>query len=114
MLDIPAAPTDLVGTAISTNTIRWSFTDNANGEQGVRIYDTGNTLMKECVGENITYCDEDNLDENSQYTRYIVAYNYEATSPQSNTASRYTLVSIPTLLVTQKLILQYLLHPPNL
>ncbi len=96
-LDLPGTPTNLVGQALSTTSIRWSFTDNANGEQGIKIYDQDNTLVKTCTGENITYCDETTLSENTQYTRYAVAYNTEADSSGSNTDSVYTLISVPTL-----------------
>ena len=34
----PATPTNVAGTALSTTSIRWSFTDNANNENGFRLY----------------------------------------------------------------------------
>ena len=97
MLDVPSPATNLTGTALTTGSIRWSFTDNANSETGVYLYDGSNNLIKTCGGSNITYCDETGLQENTQYTRYIVVYNTEANSPASNTASAYTLLSPPTL-----------------
>ncbi len=96
-LDIPVSPTTLSGTGLSTTSIRWSFTDNANGEDGIRIYDEENNLVKTCVGENLTYCDETGLLENKQYTRYVKAYNSEAESQASNSDSVYTLISVPEI-----------------
>lgn len=97
MLDVPAAATNLHGVPLSTTSIRWTFEDNSSSETGVRLYDSGGTLIKTCGGSDITYCDEDGLSENTQYTRYIIVYNTEAVSSPSNTASSYTLVSVPTL-----------------
>ncbi|MGI6423118.1 MAG: DUF2341 domain-containing protein [Candidatus Dojkabacteria bacterium] len=102
MLNIPAAPTNLTATALSTTSIRWTFDDNATGEEGVMLYDQNDNLQKICIGENITSCDEENLSENTQYTRYVVAYNSEAESNPSNTKSIYTLVSTPILTLVGK------------
>ncbi|MDX9739520.1 MAG: fibronectin type III domain-containing protein, partial [Candidatus Dojkabacteria bacterium] len=97
MLDVPNPVSDLSGEALSTTSIRWSFVDNSNGESGIRLYDQGDTLVKTCVGENLPFCDEDGLDENTQYTRYAIVYNDEAQSPASQSAQRYTLLSVPTV-----------------
>jgi len=97
MLNIPNSVTEFKGTPLSTNSIRWEFTDNANGEEGIMLYDQNNTLKVTCSGENITYCDEENLDENTQYSRYAVVFNSETESSPSNNASTYTLVSVPTI-----------------
>lgn len=97
MLDVPPAVTNLVGVALSTSSIRWTFTDNSSSETGVHLYNSNGTLIKTCGGSNITYCDEEGLLENTQYSRYIVVYNTEAVSAPSSTASAYTLVSVPTL-----------------
>ena len=98
MLDIPDAATNLTAVALSTTSIRWEFEDNATGEEGVMLYDETDTLQKICIGENLTFCVEENLDENTQYTRYAVIYNNEAESTPSNSDSIYTLISAPTLL----------------
>jgi len=97
MLDVPNSVTEFRGTPLSTTSIRWEFTDNANGEEGIMLYDENDSLKVTCTGENITYCDEENLDENTQYTRYAVVFNNEAESSPSNSASVYTLVSVPTI-----------------
>lgn len=98
MLDIPDAATNLTAVALSTTSIRWEFEDNATGEEGVMLYDETDTLQKICIGENLTFCVEEDLDENTQYTRYAVIYNSEAESQPSNSDSIYTLISTPTLL----------------
>ena len=95
---VPLAPTMTQAEALSTTSIRWNFTDNATDEVGFKIYDTDNNLIATCEGVNLTYCDETGLSENTQYTRKVVAYNANGDSDYSSNASRYTLVSAPTIL----------------
>lgn len=98
MADQPEAPTSLSSVALSTTSIRWGFTDNSDNELGFKLYDGDDNLIKTCVGENINYCDETGLDSNTQYTRYVVAYNSEIESNPSNEDSRYTLSEVPDVI----------------
>ena len=90
----PAAPSNVTGTALSANSIRWSFTDNANNENGFRLY-SGVTKLLEQETQNLAYIDETGLQPNTTYTRSIRAY--EGTL-QSLTASGTgsTLSTAPT------------------
>ena len=94
---VPLAPTILQAEALSTTSIRWNFTDNATDEDGFKVYDTNDNLLVTCAGANLTYCDETGLSTNTQYTRKIVAYNANGNSDFSGNASRYTLMSVPTI-----------------
>jgi len=97
MLDVPNTVTEFKGTPLTTTSMRWEFVDNASGEEGIMLYDENDILKVTCVGQNLTYCDEENLSENTQYTRYAIVFNNEAESSPSNSASAYTLVSVPTI-----------------
>jgi len=88
----PAAPTGLVGTPLSTTSIRWGFTDNANNEVGDRLYD-GATQLIQSETINANYIDETGLAPNTSYTRSVKAYAgvYESAGA---TGTGYTL-SVP-------------------
>ncbi len=96
----PAAPTAVPAQALSTSSIRWNFVDNANNEVGFKVLDGLGEVKATCVGENLTYCDETGLQANTQYTRYIVAYNNNGDSLQSSAVSRYTETSVPAVSIT--------------
>ncbi|MHC1716330.1 MAG: glycine-rich domain-containing protein [Candidatus Dojkabacteria bacterium] len=94
----PNAPTIGNPQALSVDTIRWNFTDNADNEEGFILVDENDTFIKYCLGENLTYCDETGLEENTQYERKIKAYNTLGESVSSDSVLAYTLLSAPTIL----------------
>lgn len=94
---IPDTPTIGTPQALTTTSIRWTFTDNADDELGFKIYDTESNLKATCVGENLTYCDETGLSENTEYIRVVVAYNAYGNSDDSSSATQYTLISKPVI-----------------
>ncbi|NLN76457.1 MAG: hypothetical protein GX139_09105 [Armatimonadetes bacterium] len=69
----PAAPTNVSGAALSTSSIRWNFTDNANNEIGHRVYD-GAAKVGEREAFDINYVDETGLAANTTYNRTVKAY----------------------------------------
>ena len=93
----PTAPTIGSSGALTTTSLRWNFTDNADDETGFKVYDNGGTpaLKVTCATANLTYCDETSLSVNTQYTRKVVAYNDVGNSSYSSTASKYTLATTP-------------------
>ncbi len=93
----PAAPSSTAAQGLSTTSIRWNFTDNANNEIGFKVYDENDVLMVTCAQSDLTYCDETGLSPNTQYTRKITAYNAQGESGFSDTVSRYTLIGDPTI-----------------
>ena len=94
---VPDAPTMDSPEALSTTSIRWNFTDNADDETGFKVYDNLNNLVATCATPDLTYCDETGLSANTEYTRKVVSYNASGESEFSTTASAYTLTSVPTI-----------------
>lgn len=80
----PIAGTPL---ALSSDTIRWYFTDTATNESGFRIIDNSNgsdTIVADSgpnVATNLSHLDETGLKPSTQYcNRSVTAYNGAATS----------------------------------
>lgn len=101
-LAVPAAPSSFTGTAVSTTSITWSFTDNASTENGFLVQDTGNTtkctVASASSGTSSTVtCTETGLTANTSYTRKAVAYNDAGNSTASSTATVSTLTGTVTL-----------------
>ncbi len=93
----PSNPTIGTPTALSSSSIRWNFTDNADNETGFKIYTTTSNLVASSSSSNLTYIDETGLSENTQYARHVRAYNEFGDSANSSLSSYiYTLVDPPT------------------
>ncbi|NLN75592.1 MAG: hypothetical protein GX139_04735 [Armatimonadetes bacterium] len=88
----PAAPTNVSGTALSTTSIRWNFTDKANNEIGHRVYN-GSTKVAEREVIDISYVDEADLQPNTTYNRTVKAYAGTLTSVGANGSG--TTLSVP-------------------
>lgn len=97
-ISAPNAPTIGTPQAISTTSVRWTFTDNASNETGFKVYDGANALKATCASADLTYCDETGLSVNTLYNdRYVVAYNGLGNSANSATAAGiYTLANVPS------------------
>ncbi len=91
---LPPAPANFLGTALSTTTIQWSW-DNVANEDGYRIY-TSTDGFKVEVSTDITIWSEGGLNPNTQYGRYVKAFNGFGESSSSNSDTRYTLANSPT------------------
>ena len=83
-------------TVLSSSAIRWNFTDNADNETGFNLYDNTNILATSSATANLTYLTETGLSENTQYTRYVKAYNSFGESASSSATSTFTLMDAPT------------------
>ncbi|MEW6040184.1 MAG: fibronectin type III domain-containing protein [Elusimicrobiota bacterium] len=93
-LQVPNAPTEFTGIPISTSIINWLWADNSNDELGFCIKtSTGGTIA--ILPANTTFWTEQNLQANTQYSRYVAAYNASGESEPSNSSSKYTLVANP-------------------
>lgn len=97
--NVPTSPTSLASQALSTTSIRWNFIDNSDDEVGFRVLDSLGEVKATCEGEDLEYCDETGLSPNTQYTRYIVAYNANGNSDNSDAVSRFTLIGNPILTI---------------
>jgi hypothetical protein len=92
----PKIPTISVPTTLSSSAIRWNFTDNSSYEISFRVYTNADAIATSSATANLTYLDETGLSENTQYTRYVKAYNSYGESASSSATSTYTLADTPT------------------
>jgi len=94
----PTAPSNLMSTAQTTNSISisWGSSTDDDGVSGYNIYMNG-SFYNSISGTSATIFP---LDENTTYSFYVVAYDpYGAGSPPSNTISVKTLATAPTQVV---------------
>jgi subtilisin family serine protease len=90
----PAAPTNLVATALSAGTIQLTWTDNASSESGFKIERSsggGSFLQIATVGADVTTYNNLYLSPNTTYTYRVRAYDSTYDSLYSNTATATTL-----------------------
>jgi len=92
LAEVPAAPSSFSGTAQSDSSIEWSWTDNSNDESGFAVFGS----IVGTVNAGVTSYLESDKSANTQYARSVKAYNDAGYSEGSNTASVYTLASVPT------------------
>jgi len=92
---VPAAPSDLVATAVSARQINLSWKDNSTNEEGFRIERCkGSTCTNfaqiATVGANVTTYANTGLNKNTTYRYRVRAYNASGTSGYSNIAAATT------------------------
>jgi len=92
----PATPTITSPTVLSSSAIRWNFTDNADNETGFRVYTNADAIATSSATAGLSSLTETGLSENTQYTRYVKAYNSYGESASSSATSTYTLADTPT------------------
>jgi len=95
---VPTAPSSFAGTAASSTSITWTWTDNASNETGFKLYNSSNTLIATISTANTASYTETGLTASTSYTRKIVAYNGAGNSSYSSSASVTTDsgVTVPT------------------
>lgn len=90
----PAAPTNLVATAVSSSQINLTWTDNAADETGFSIERcsgiTCSFTQIATVGANVTSYANTGLSASTSYSYRVRAYNTAGNSDYSNTASAVT------------------------
>jgi fibronectin type 3 domain-containing protein len=92
-LPLPAAPSNLAATAVSSGQINLSWTDNSNNESGFRIYrstDGVNFLWYYTPGANATSFSDTGRTAGTLYYYRVLSYNANGISDFSNTASATT------------------------
>ncbi len=92
---VPAAPTNLVATAVSRSQINLSWADNATNETGFRIErckgaTCTNFTQIATVGANVTSYSNTGLSSNTSYRYRVRAYNASGNSAYSNIAAAAT------------------------
>ncbi|MFA4967753.1 MAG: fibronectin type III domain-containing protein, partial [Candidatus Margulisiibacteriota bacterium] len=95
----PSAPSNFSGTALSQNSIRWTWQDNATDESSCVLFNSGGTAIA-TVGASVTSHDESGLLSNTSYSRSVKAFNANGYSNSSNTKETYTMAGVPTELAT--------------
>ncbi len=88
---LPTAPSGLSGTAESTTTITWSWTDNSGNETGFKVEDSSNNSKSGNLAAGTTSWQETSLSPNTSYTRHIHAFNTSGDSSSSGNATTVTL-----------------------
>jgi hypothetical protein len=94
---LPNAPSSFLGTAASTTSITWNWTDNATNENGFYVMDNSNNIVCTVASANTTTCTETGLTPNTSYTRKVVAYNAAGNSTASSTSNAVTYSIAPTV-----------------
>ncbi|MGH7672149.1 MAG: fibronectin type III domain-containing protein, partial [Gemmatimonadales bacterium] len=101
-VSLPAAPSNLVASAVSSSQINLSWTDNASNESGFRIercIGASCTSFAEIatVGVNATSYQNSSLSASTSYSYRVQTYNTGGNSAYSNTAAATTqaAVSLP-------------------
>ncbi|MBU2652693.1 MAG: fibronectin type III domain-containing protein, partial [Bacteroidetes bacterium] len=89
----PTAPTGLTATEVTNLSIKWVWSDVAN-EQGYYLQTSTGGFVASVAADTVNY-KETGLMPNTQYSRYVEAYNVTGSS-KSVVVSKYTLASIPT------------------
>jgi len=95
ILTLPPEPTDFRYTSITTGTITWEWTDNANYENEYYLCNSVHGRISTNLGVNAVSCEEPNLSPNTQYLRCVEVTNATGSS-YSNIISSYTLANYPT------------------
>lgn len=83
-LSVPSSPIAGIPQAISSNTIRWYFTDIANNEFGFKLLDSSAKVLVKKEEANLSYIDEIGLQPNTEYSgRKVIAFNDRGENPVS-------------------------------
>jgi fibronectin type 3 domain-containing protein len=93
-LSVPAAPTNLTATAVSSSRIDLTWSDNSSDETGFRIYRSTNGVNFSwiaTVGANVVTYSNTGLKASKTYYYRVLANNANGNSVFSNTASATTL-----------------------
>jgi titin len=98
---VPAAPSGLTATAVSSSQINLSWTDNAGNETGYKVQRApgGTTSFVEIasLGAGVTSYQNTGLTASTSYAYRVLAFNGVGNSGYSNTATATTQAPAPTV-----------------
>jgi hypothetical protein len=89
----PAAPTNLVATAVSVGQIDLAWADNSSNETGFKVYRSTDGVafsLKVTTAAGVTSYSDTGRPANTKYYYYVLAYNSFGSSANSNTAAATT------------------------
>ena len=97
--DVAPSVPSLQCEALSNTAIDWNITRTSTNETGFKLYEPniGGDLLKQDI--NSATIQETDLTTNTQYTRYVTAYNTIGESGKSNEVSCYTKANVPASLL---------------
>ncbi|MBI5201498.1 MAG: fibronectin type III domain-containing protein, partial [Elusimicrobia bacterium] len=91
----PIAPTSFVGSALDSNRIQWTWTDNSSNESGFRVMNGGQNVSGDLAANTNSWV-QTGLSANASTGPFFArAFNAYGTA-DSGTDSRYTLANVPT------------------
>ncbi|MDO8734989.1 MAG: fibronectin type III domain-containing protein, partial [Elusimicrobiota bacterium] len=93
---VPTAPTGLTATEVTNSSIKWVWNDT-NNEDGYRVKTSTDGVVADLSANTVNYA-ETGLLPNTQYSRYVEAYNAGGMST-STVVSKYTLAASPATFV---------------
>jgi len=93
----PTAPLAGASNVLSTTSIQWNFSDTADNENGFKLYDDMMLPLNDFATANLSYSVEVGLLPNTQYTRYISAYNGDGESPKIQLGPVYSYANTPSI-----------------
>lgn len=86
----PSVPVDFIAIEKSATSITWSWTPGSGDEEGFTGYDASRAVVWTVPGHTTLHT-EAGLAPNTEYTRYVCAWNAEGTSGPSDIVSACTL-----------------------
>lgn len=92
---LPTAPSGPAGVPTGAGTIHWTWTDNADNEDGYRLVTTTGGSVSPALAADTTFYIETGLTGNALTTRMARAYNVIG-SADSPAASTYTVTNAPS------------------
>ncbi|MFA5859593.1 MAG: FG-GAP-like repeat-containing protein, partial [Elusimicrobiota bacterium] len=91
---VPSDPMNLSGTVTSSTSITWDWVDATEDEQGYKVY-TSTSWLLTTLQVNANTWIENNLVPNTEYLRFVAAYNPIGVSSTA-VVSKYTNAAQPT------------------
>jgi hypothetical protein len=97
--EVPAAPSNPSADSITTNSIRWTWTDNSNTETGFKVWaDPGTAApvtLRTTMAANATNWSQTGLSPNTDYTFQVAATNAGGDSGKAIAYTAWTLAAVP-------------------